>query len=620
MSKLYHRSKTGCLTCKTRRKKCDEKRPTCERCKAASLECLGYSYLANPVRKPRKPRSRTQTSRFEEAPVVTPVEPMLSQRVPDLPDERFIANVQTTAKSHGISLPVGSLQLKALMMTILVLDSDFGFSSQLQLAIDALGDHTLRDLYPSSLPQPVSTWNSIAPWLGVCGNNTRLLQGDQRDFCRVLGGQEIVSGPDICVSSDPRNHAPSAEPQGNSDPVDDEEDPEGVLELISPALALDRSVESNVLPYVLSTSLRWMMRSLFEPMTAAPMLVDFVTQYHKMPEETRYIVRLGATVLDQFDKDPELALGNCPEINQLHGILERKVALVKSRFSSQPEVYRVDALMALCHIHDMVMFRSLTSSMAFHIQILEQIAPLYQLFCNDSLQTLVQLQSQVPHSNPVFGQVLAMDILLSLSTCRPMILHYDATVCELGFNCNPIGLRWKDGLPNAFLVMLCQMNILRQDHAPNIESSVIDSFESRIANFEPSSERSPDSYLYLARMMVQECWRHFMYIYLYMGLCGANSHDIRVGKALKQFIKVLDKVQPGRMPDSFLAGMAAHREQDREIIRQRMRSVHESSQTGTYVNDAVYILETVWTTADAESRPAVWTDLRFACLVMTGIV
>lgn len=37
------RRKTGCLTCRTRRVKCDERKPECERCEAANVECAGYA-------------------------------------------------------------------------------------------------------------------------------------------------------------------------------------------------------------------------------------------------------------------------------------------------------------------------------------------------------------------------------------------------------------------------------------------------------------------------------------------------------------------------------------------------------------------------------------------------
>lgn len=37
------RRKTGCLTCRTRRVKCDERKPDCERCETANVECAGYA-------------------------------------------------------------------------------------------------------------------------------------------------------------------------------------------------------------------------------------------------------------------------------------------------------------------------------------------------------------------------------------------------------------------------------------------------------------------------------------------------------------------------------------------------------------------------------------------------
>jgi len=36
------KTRTGCITCKTRRVKCDEAKPTCVRCRDLRLKCLGY--------------------------------------------------------------------------------------------------------------------------------------------------------------------------------------------------------------------------------------------------------------------------------------------------------------------------------------------------------------------------------------------------------------------------------------------------------------------------------------------------------------------------------------------------------------------------------------------------
>ncbi|KAF8594953.1 hypothetical protein BDV93DRAFT_122800 [Ceratobasidium sp. AG-I] len=42
MSYVPSRSARGCLTCKKRRKKCDETKPVCERCLTGGFLCLGY--------------------------------------------------------------------------------------------------------------------------------------------------------------------------------------------------------------------------------------------------------------------------------------------------------------------------------------------------------------------------------------------------------------------------------------------------------------------------------------------------------------------------------------------------------------------------------------------------
>ncbi|KAJ5611036.1 hypothetical protein N7510_007755 [Penicillium lagena] len=42
MRVVKNRSRTGCFSCRARRVKCDEHKPTCKRCEAANIECAGY--------------------------------------------------------------------------------------------------------------------------------------------------------------------------------------------------------------------------------------------------------------------------------------------------------------------------------------------------------------------------------------------------------------------------------------------------------------------------------------------------------------------------------------------------------------------------------------------------
>ncbi|KAL4871832.1 hypothetical protein BDV12DRAFT_163190 [Aspergillus spectabilis] len=54
--KKHKRTRSGCFTCRSRRIKCDETRPTCERCRKGNRECIYPSSTSGPVSKPA-PRS-----------------------------------------------------------------------------------------------------------------------------------------------------------------------------------------------------------------------------------------------------------------------------------------------------------------------------------------------------------------------------------------------------------------------------------------------------------------------------------------------------------------------------------------------------------------------------------
>ncbi|TGZ77554.1 hypothetical protein EX30DRAFT_199319 [Ascodesmis nigricans] len=52
---IKRRTKTGCLTCRKRRIKCDEGHPTCHNCAKSKRECLGYDPIFKPQQGPAQP-------------------------------------------------------------------------------------------------------------------------------------------------------------------------------------------------------------------------------------------------------------------------------------------------------------------------------------------------------------------------------------------------------------------------------------------------------------------------------------------------------------------------------------------------------------------------------------
>lgn len=71
-SSVRLRSRTGCLTCKTRRKKCDETYPVCVRCRKSRIECLGYSYLEDSNQKAARMVSKATTRVASSTSIETP--------------------------------------------------------------------------------------------------------------------------------------------------------------------------------------------------------------------------------------------------------------------------------------------------------------------------------------------------------------------------------------------------------------------------------------------------------------------------------------------------------------------------------------------------------------------
>lgn len=72
MNEKRKRRRTGCITCRSRRVKCDEGKPTCARCDAANIECLGYQQKRQ-ISTLRDQRNST----VQAAPVDIPLTPLV---------------------------------------------------------------------------------------------------------------------------------------------------------------------------------------------------------------------------------------------------------------------------------------------------------------------------------------------------------------------------------------------------------------------------------------------------------------------------------------------------------------------------------------------------------------
>ncbi|KAI2466694.1 hypothetical protein F4781DRAFT_339578 [Annulohypoxylon bovei var. microspora] len=83
--------RTGCITCKNRRVKCDERKPSCGRCEKAGFLCAGYEYSNSNVRRGKESPPSERSKRPTEPAVLRPKS--LQPRVVDVMQGFPVANL-----------------------------------------------------------------------------------------------------------------------------------------------------------------------------------------------------------------------------------------------------------------------------------------------------------------------------------------------------------------------------------------------------------------------------------------------------------------------------------------------------------------------------------------------
>lgn len=100
---IKRRTKTGCLTCRKRRIKCDEAHPTCKNCGKSKRECLGY----DPIFKPQPGPAAIQPAPSSAGPTQIPP----STSVPyGTPNTAVVSTVYTPAMPTAGSSPASSYE------------------------------------------------------------------------------------------------------------------------------------------------------------------------------------------------------------------------------------------------------------------------------------------------------------------------------------------------------------------------------------------------------------------------------------------------------------------------------------------------------------------------------
>ncbi|CAE6467187.1 unnamed protein product [Rhizoctonia solani] len=595
------RSTTGCFTCKSKHKKCDETKPQCLRCQKAHIECLGYTYIQDPNKPNGKPRTLPgpRIAGRSRAPTLQTTLDLLANtgasvggRIGKLAEDIHTLNRSAPSSANG---------------SITHLTADY---------------HTSHGLVVNTISSlPVQTFSETSI--------TTSMTSGQASLLTALFSLE--QPPDMGL--------PLARPGANPRvPLvwaphhieEHENNPEAVGD-IRPELVLDKTAISNALPFVLQGYAALIGRIALEPQKLMSSARDFVFRHFEDGEQSRWIVGLLANVgsgiatvrVMEGKQEPELL------ISALSSAVRRRLATVKSSIKST----RLEQAKALDSALKVVVLHVYANSPAEAITLRREAAPIFRQICPEPPGASINLPSLLQHPLGSLPQYAYMGIICSILSDMPALFQYEVPISgnQLSnpypslFGIQKDGLiQWVYGIPNQVLLLFAKMKEIRQDGLiPNEET--VDLLEQGIREIPPFSGSSSDRFLAVMRSVVQECWRQAAFIYLYMGVCGDPSDTPRVVEAFKRFMKLLNGTRPGRLPDDFLASplmivtLAAQRGRDRDVIRQRAARLNRCGQTFSTNDGVSRMVEDYWARADAEGRPIMWSDLAVSRRQVLGI-
>ncbi|RKF54941.1 putative protein/C6 finger domain protein [Golovinomyces cichoracearum] len=133
---IKRRTKTGCLTCRKRRIKCDEQHPACRNCQKSKRECLGY----DPI--------------FKQQPGPTAIQPAPSS-TPSV-GSILVSSNPYGSQPHILSGGYGATNMAcdpALPAGPLASGQGFDYTSAIDPALEGTGPVSAPGVYPTSLPE-----------------------------------------------------------------------------------------------------------------------------------------------------------------------------------------------------------------------------------------------------------------------------------------------------------------------------------------------------------------------------------------------------------------------------------------------------------------------------------
>ncbi|CAE6457157.1 unnamed protein product [Rhizoctonia solani] len=588
----------SCITCRERRKKCDRRHPTCNRCKAGGFTCLGYasrtigpttvvsrSILQDQITRPFDPNAspcsrRSSGSTPTTHTINTPQSPKVASTVYDIHDA--LSQMQTTIVLPWqppipsiISSLTGSFDDSGSFVgrTFLLGSCTSTGSTEETQVNEFSAEHSLNNYQLGA--------NSYSPdhdpaW-PPCLNNTSTLEQAEKIY------------PDLTIYINPDTSAVAVEYITSQY--------ERAYSLMSFELTnrQESFVRSCVLAAItVSKSACW---SLF---IGAKIYEVAMSDYHTILSK-QYI-----KTLDKFEQQLTSVDRNGMPMRELVGWLFAASELFELRFLIDPRLaYKTAAL-----------------AVPIFLNILE-LEP--STWHTPTGVFAPSLHGLLVSSQAGMSRFVISDVIMSFLIGFPQFIHWDTRFLpELAH------FDWEEWIPPCpviFILVIAKVNAWRHR-----DPSIRDPEEWRLCERDIREWRSDcrvrdpeQSWQIIGRLGTQEALRHMVLIYLYMGMCSLKSGDHRVQASCKQIVQIcsLAKANPDMSTHMYIsalvAGICAINERHRSILFQCLQQGEKCRSFLFGTAGFTAAIEHLWCGAGSNGAQVTWDDYLESCDAAVGM-
>ncbi|KDN39787.1 hypothetical protein RSAG8_08579, partial [Rhizoctonia solani AG-8 WAC10335] len=585
---------TSCLTCRQRRKKCDLARPYCERCLKSGYECLGYidSEAREDARQlqedPNLPIS------FQLQPGLPTIQvPAESTELPNLGtpdlDPGQLLNFQPEDQQYFDSTCTNYNFIPSIFGSTIL----YGVVGSVPWADDSYpGTYTLDDVYSQSQSQSPSQLTTYGPSLARQRSNvTKPLEKafdtehGEDNLSTIIRALFTSIPPSVDVTHIMRD---------------------GHLVHVIGEYQVQRarywfttppfSVRDSLLARLKES--KAIVRTMY--LGAKPIFAKLFQAVRENPGGTGVRKCIGwiDTLEQRFDSD----FYNSSTLSDAGDCLwaELELAFLKSSTISSISGYIV-----------------LQKALPRFLHLLAASPNLYSEQSSGNLAVSFPRTFGTPQQE--LKRFAMFDTIATLVLGVPPLVEY-----EYDGECDPAshGLECIHGVPVLLVEIISQVNSWRAGSRVPLDDWK--TLEKRVVSWQaqpPIEEGGEAAIENVARLAVQESWRQVALIYIYMGMCGVSSHDVRVQASTRQIIQLGEVVADlpigvHMFVHCIVAGLAARYETHRTIVRKKLLSFEGLRVWLFRGPDFSRILEHLWHSAGAGGAPVTWDDYaRARCVV-----